>query len=97
VIARIAAKPISTMRRALPSADLVTGEQIPAHYERSDTAVVPAAGVVGEAMMACALAGALIEKCGGDSITEMRRNFDAFTREQRERVPAKKPATEVAW
>ena len=102
VIARLAVKPISTMRRALPSADLVTGEQVSAHYERSDTAVVPAAGVVGEAMMTYALAGALMEKCGGDSIAEMRRNFEAFTREQRERVPAKEPATgrqrpDVAW
>ncbi len=87
VLARIAVKPISTMRKALPSADLVTGEAAPAHYERSDTAVVPAAGVVGEAMLAVVLAGALTEKCGGDSIGEMRRNFDAFTREQRERMP----------
>ena len=88
LLARIAVKPISTMRKALPSADLVTGESAPAHYERSDTAVVPAAGVVGEAMVAYVLAAALLEKCGGDSVAEMRRNFDAFTREQRERVAA---------
>ena len=88
IVARIAVKPISTMRRALPSADLVTGEQVPAHYERSDTAVVPAAGVVGEAMVAYVLAGALLEKCGGDSLAEVRRNYDAFIQEQRGRVPA---------
>ena len=87
VVARIAVKPISTMRRALPSADLATGEQVPAHYERSDTAVVPAAGVIGEAMMAFVLSGALLEKCGGDNITEVRRNYDAFIHEQRERMP----------
>lgn len=88
IVARIAVKPISTMRHALPTADLVTGEQVPAHYERSDTAVVPAAGVIGEAMMAFVLAGALLEKCGGDSVAEMRRNYDAFRREQRERLPS---------
>lgn len=88
IIARIAVKPISTMRRALPSADLVTGEQVPAHYERSDTAVVPAAGVVGEAMVAYVLATAVLEKCGGDSLAEVRRNYNAFIKEQRDRVPA---------
>jgi len=87
LLARIAVKPISTMRHALPSADLVTGEQTPAHYERSDTAVVPAAGVVGEAMLSFVLAGAMLEKCGGDSLAEMRRNYDAFVRQQRERMP----------
>lgn len=87
LVARLAVKPISTMRQALPSADLVTGEQVPAHYERSDTAHTPAAGVIGEAMLAIVLAGALLEKCGGDSIDEARRNYDAFVREQRERVP----------
>ncbi len=86
LLARIAVKPISTMRHALPSADLVTGEQTPAHYERSDTAVVPAAGVVGEAMLSFVLAGALLEKCGGDSLAEVRRNYDAFVRQQRERM-----------
>ena len=89
VVARIAVKPISTMRRALPSADLATGEQVPAHYERSDTAVVPAAGVIGEAMMAYMLAAALLEKCGGDSAVEVRRNYDGFVREQRERIPTR--------
>jgi chorismate synthase len=88
VLARIAVKPISTMRRALPSADLLTGEQVPAHYERSDTAVVPAAGVIAEAMLAFVLAAALLEKCGGDSMAEVRRNLDGFVLQQRERMPA---------
>ena len=88
-MARIAVKPISTMRRALPSADLATGEQVPAHYERSDTAVVPAAGVIGEAMVAYVLSVAMLEKCGGDSAAEVRRNYDAFVREQRERIPTR--------
>lgn len=88
LLARIAVKPISTMRRALPSADLLTGEQVPAHYERSDTAVVPAAGVIAEAMLAFVLANALLEKCGGDSMDEVRRNLDGFVQEQRCRMPA---------
>jgi chorismate synthase len=96
VVARIAVKPISTMRRALPSADLATGAQVPAHYERSDTAVVPAAGVIGEAMMAYVLAAALLEKCGGDSAAEVRRNYDAFVREQRERIPMRGDAGSAA-
>jgi chorismate synthase len=96
VVARIAVKPISTMRRALPSADLATGAQVPAHYERSDTAVVPAAGVIGEAMMAYVLAAALLEKCGGDSAAEVRRNYDAFIREQRERIPTRGDAGSAA-
>jgi chorismate synthase len=88
LLARIAVKPISTMRRALPSADLLTGEQVPAHYERSDTAVVPAAGVIAEAMLAFVLAAALLEKCGGDSMAEVHRNLDGFVQQQRERMPA---------
>jgi chorismate synthase len=83
---RVAFKPISTMRHALPSADLRTGEEVSAHYERSDTSVVPAGGVVAEAMVRWVLAAALVEKCGGDSLDEMRRNFTAFQAEQRARV-----------
>jgi chorismate synthase len=83
---RVALKPISTMRHALPSADLRTGEEVAAHYERSDTSVVPAGGVVAEAMVRWVLAAALVEKCGGDSLEEMRRNFTAFQAEQHARV-----------
>ena len=87
VIARIAVKPISTMRQALPTVDMVSGEQVAAHYERSDTAVVPAAGVIGEAMMAWVLADALLEKSGGDSLAEIKRNVEGFQHEQQSRSP----------
>ncbi len=71
-------KPISTLRRPLESVDLPTREPAKAAYERSDVCVVPAAGVIGEAMVAIVLAGAMIEKFGGDSLREMKRNFDAY-------------------
>jgi chorismate synthase len=78
IVARIALKPIATLPRSLPSADLRTGEEIPAHYERSDVCVVPAAGVIGEALVAIVLAEALLEKFGGDHIDETLRNYRAF-------------------
>src|SRR5438477_511135 len=78
VVARVALKPIATLPRSLPSADLRTGEEIAAHYERSDVCVVPAAGVIVEAMMAIVLATAALEKFGGDSLGETLRNFRAF-------------------
>lgn len=71
-------KPISTLLRPLPTVDLKTGEAARAHYERSDICVVPAAGVVGEAMVALVLASALLEKFGGDSMAELRRNVDGY-------------------
>jgi len=71
-------KPISTLRRPLESVDLATRESAPAAYERSDVCVVPAAGVIGEAMVALVLAQALIEKFGGDSLAEMRRNYHGY-------------------
>ena len=89
VIVQVAFKPISTMRHALPSADLRTGEEVQAHYERSDTCVVPAGGVVAEAMVPWVMASALVEKCGGDSLGEMRRNFEGFVAEQHGRVPSR--------
>ncbi|MDB5074872.1 MAG: AroC [Chloroflexi bacterium] len=86
LIVQVAFKPISTMRRALPSADLRTGEEVQAHYDRSDTCVVPAGAVVAEAMVRWVIASALLEKCGGDSLKEIRRNFDGFIAEQKSRV-----------
>ncbi|HYP01354.1 MAG TPA: chorismate synthase [Pyrinomonadaceae bacterium] len=74
-------KPISTLRRALRSVDIDTKEEEAAAFERSDVTAVPAAGVIGEAMVALVLAGAMREKFGGDSLAEMRRNFDGY-REQ---------------
>jgi len=81
VVVRGYLKPISTLRRPLETADLRTKETVRAAYERSDVCVVPAAGVAGEAMVAFVLAGALIEKFGGDSLEEMRRNFEGFERQ----------------
>ena len=74
-------KPISTLRRALRSVDIDTKEEEAAAFERSDVTAVPAAGVIGEAMVALVLASAMREKFGGDSLGEMRRNFDGY-REQ---------------
>lgn len=74
-------KPISTLRRALRSVDIDTKEEEPAAFERSDITVVPAGGVIGEAMVALVLASAMREKFGGDSLGEMKRNFAGY-REQ---------------
>ncbi len=71
-------KPISTLRRPLESVDLPSREPALAAYERSDVAVVPAAGVIGEAMVAITLTSAFLEKFGGDSLGETRRNFEAY-------------------
>jgi chorismate synthase len=81
VVVRAYLKPISTLRRALGTADLVTKEPVQAAYERSDVCVVPAGGVAGEAMTALVLAGAFLDKFGGDSLGETRRNFDATARQ----------------
>src|SRR6267143_5798341 len=74
-------KPISTLRRALRSVDIDTKQEERAAFERSDITVVPAGGVIGEAMVALTLATAMREKFGGDSLGEMKRNFDGY-REQ---------------
>jgi chorismate synthase len=71
-------KPISTLRRPLESVDLTTRDSALAAYERSDVCVVPAAGVIGEAMVAIVLAQAFLEKFGGDSLAETRRNCEAY-------------------
>ena len=71
-------KPISTLRRPLQSVDFDTREPVKAAYERSDVCVVPAAGVAGEAMIALELASAFLEKFGGDSLEETRRNFEGY-------------------
>ncbi len=75
VVVRGLLKPISTLRRPLESVDLATREPALAAYERSDVCVVPAAGVIGEAMVALVLAQAFLEKFGGDSLQETRRNY----------------------
>jgi chorismate synthase len=81
IVVRGYLKPISTLRRALLTADMNTKEAVKAAYERSDVCVVPAGGVAGEAMVALILAGAFMEKFGGDSLEETRRNFDGYQRQ----------------
>jgi chorismate synthase len=76
-------KPISTLRRALRSVDIDTKEEDVAAFERSDVTAVPAAGVIGEAMVALVLAQSMREKFGGDSLGEMRRNFDGYQQQLR--------------
>jgi chorismate synthase len=75
---RAAIKPISTMKKPMRSVDLATRERVQAHYERSDVCVVPAAGVIGEAMVCLVLAEAFLEKFGGDSIPEIDRNLQGY-------------------
>jgi chorismate synthase len=75
---RAAMKPISTVPRALRTVDTATGEAAVAHHQRSDVCAVPAAGVVAEAMVALVLADACLEKFGGDSVDETRRNHEAY-------------------
>jgi len=79
ILVRGMLKPISTLRRPLESVDLATREPALAAYERSDVCVVPAAGVIGEAMVAIVLASAFLEKFGGDSLDETRRNYQGYT------------------
>jgi chorismate synthase len=74
-------KPISTLRRALETADLATKQPVKAAYERSDICVVPAAGVAGEAMVATVLTAAFLEKFGGDTLAETRRNFEGYLKQ----------------
>ncbi|HJZ79552.1 MAG TPA: chorismate synthase [Pyrinomonadaceae bacterium] len=76
-------KPISTLRRALRSVDIDTKQEEKAAFERSDITVVPAGGVIGEAMVALVLAQAMREKFGGDSLGEMKRNFDGYRQQLR--------------
>ncbi|MEO5885979.1 MAG: chorismate synthase, partial [Candidatus Limnocylindrales bacterium] len=79
LIVRGAVKPISTLARPLPSADLISGEAVDkAHYERSDISVVPAAGVVGEAMVMLTLAAFIAEKFGGDTMDDVRANLASY-------------------
>jgi len=81
VVIRGYLKPISTLRQALRTADMVSKEPVTAAYERSDWCVVPAGAVAGEAMVALVLADAFLQKFGGDSLSEMRRNFDNYARQ----------------
>ncbi len=75
---RAAMKPIATVPRALRTVDVATGEATVAHHQRSDVCAVPAAGIVAEAMVALVVADAVLEKFGGDSVTETRRNVESY-------------------
>ena len=78
LVVRAAMKPISTLRKRLPSVDMRDGSAKDAAVERSDVCAVPAAAVVGEAMVALVLADAFLEKFGGDAMSEVRRNFESY-------------------
>ena len=78
LVVNFALKPISTLSKPLPSIDLITGKKVQAHYERSDVCVVPAAGVIGEAMVGLIVADLFLEKFGGDHVKETRRNMDGY-------------------
>ena len=78
ILLRAAMKPIPTLRRPLKSVDTVTKNPVQAVYERSDICAVPAAGVIGEAMVALTLADAFLEKFGGDSMEEVQRNYESY-------------------
>lgn len=78
VVVRAAMKPLSTLKKPLRSVNMESKEAVQAHFERSDVCAVPAAGVIGEAMVAIVLAEAALEKFGGDSMTEFSRNYQAY-------------------
>ena len=83
IIVRGYLKPISTLRRPLASVDFETRKPVKAAYERSDVCVVRAAGVAAEAMVALTLARCALEKFGGDSIGETKRNFEGYLKQLR--------------
>src|SRR5918995_3831159 len=82
---RAAMKPISTVPRALRTVDTATGEAAVAHHQRSDVCAVPAAGIVAEAMVTLVLANASLEKFGGDSVGETRRNYESYLKQLADR------------
>ena len=86
LIVRVGMKPISTLMKPLATVDLTTGEAASAVAERSDVTAVPAMGVIAEAMLAFVIAQAMIEKFGGDSLGEMRRNFDGYVAQIAKRI-----------
>jgi len=88
LVLRVAMKPISTLMQPLPTVDLASGQAAAAQSERSDVTAVPAIGVIAEAMVAIALADAMLEKFGGDSLGELRRNVDGYRAALHSRRPA---------
>jgi len=94
IVLRGAMKPIPTLMKPLRSVDLETKRPFKASVERSDVCAVPAAGVVAEAVTAFEIAAAMIEKFGGDSIDEMKRNFDQYQKQIHERTGVDAAAAE---
>lgn len=86
LVIRAVMKPIATLMKQLPSVNLKTKQEVPAFAERSDVCAVPAASVVGEAMIGIVLAQEMCAKFGGDSLSEMRANYDSYQRRVRERA-----------
>lgn len=96
ILLRVAMKPISTTLNPLMSVNLATGEETANRYERSDFCAVPRAGVIGEAMVCLVLADALLEKLGGDSLTEMKPRFESLRQARLEDLPQLNEPT-VFW
>jgi chorismate synthase len=94
LVIRVAMKPISTLMSPLPTVDLTSGQPASAQSERSDVTAVPAMGVIAEALVAIVLADAMLEKFGGDSLAEMRRNFAGYVAALGSRWAALREATE---
>lgn len=88
LVVRVAMKPISTLMRPLATVDITTGDSAAAVAERSDVTAVPAMGVIAESMLAIVLANAWLEKFGGDSLAETRRNFDGYIQHIASRIGA---------
>ena len=94
VVVKVAMKPIATLMSPLPTVDLASGQPAKAVSERSDVTAVPAMGVIAEAVVALVLADAMLEKFGGDSLSEMRRNYDGYVAALGSRWAALRRATE---
>jgi chorismate synthase len=85
IIARVAMKPLSSLKKPLSSVDMITKEEVPAEVVRADICAVPSACVIGEAVVAFEIARAMKEKFGGDSLKEMKRNFERYMEETKSR------------
>lgn len=95
LVARVAMKPISTLMSPLKTVDLKTGSPAQAQSERSDVTAVPALGVIAEAMMAIVLTQALLEKFGGDALSETKRNYDGYIAQLRARTETHVPPLHI--
>src|SRR2546425_70738 len=96
LVARVAMKPISTLMTPLKTVNLKTGGPAQAQSERSDVTAVPAMGVIAEAMLAIVVTGALLEKFGGDALSELKRNVDGYLAHVRSRTEPHVPPLRIA-